>query len=582
MMTTTTVGRISARTLLLSALAAITLLSVLLLGAQTASAQQGVTWETGNVCTKNFVDPANCTAEDVRISNITPALNEVCLFAGDTASAYFTLTITTGAQTRYDIGMFIATDGGSALTGNACYHDFLQPPDVLNSDGTPLNPAGVGPFANYDGDACADTKQSSDAYYTTQVPVTVSCVDSDNDGVVDPVSTCTSWDNNSNTTCSTVAQAGPGTPAKCSCDTVPTGIKVYKGLDGGDLPDTYGTLFSNPSNGARHAIQDPTGSGSPKTQAGQVAIWLGNTVDYAWANPTDETTAGGFPDPDALGDDANNTDDEDGVAFLAPWDGGANGGKIRVFVNASGAGECTTGNTCTVAFWMDWDGNGAFNNTLFSSGGERYQFTLTNGTGISYDLVFDTPLTWSFDQLATRVRLYDNSSTTPISPLGLVTNGEVEDYLNPISTLSVTLNDFSAVCEASTPVITWSSASESDTQGYNLLRGLTPAGWNTQLNATMIPAQYPGSAQGGFYEWRDTTAQPDVEHYYWVQDVSLNGATGLNGPISITCMAPTAVGLNSLDANGSAASQVTWWAVALAMAATLAGLAIWRQRSMTR
>jgi hypothetical protein len=98
----------------------------------------------------------------------------------------------------------------------------------------------------------------------------------------------------------------------------------------------------------------------------------------------------------------------------------------------------------------------------------------------------------------------------------------------------------------------------------------------------MIPAQYPGSAQGGFYEWRDTTAQPDVEHHYWVQDVSLNGATGLNGPISITCLAPTAVGLSSLNTNGPTASSVTWWAVALAMAAALAGLAFWRQRSMTR
>jgi hypothetical protein len=357
---------------------------------------------------------------------------------------------------------------------------------------------------------------------------------------------------------------------------------LYKGIDGGDLPNSYGTLFSNPSNGARHAIQDPTGSGSPKTQAGQVAIWMGNSVDYAWTNPADETTAGGFPDPDALGDDTNNTDDENGVAFLAPWNGGVNGGKIRVFVNASAAGECTAGNDCTLAFWMDWDGSGAFDNNLFSSGGERYQFTLTNGTGVSYDLVFDTPATWSFNQLATRVRLYDNSSATPISPLGLVTNGEVEDYLNPIGTLAVTLNDFSAVCDAETPVISWSSVSEADTQGYNLLRGLTPAGWNTQLNATLIPAQYPGSVQGGFYQWQDTTAQPGAEYSYWVQDVAINGATGLNGPISVTCAAPTAVALSSLDAEGPAVSSLTWWAVALAMAVLVAGMTIWQQRAKTR
>jgi hypothetical protein len=572
--------------LFLAAAAIITLLAVLLVGAQTASAQQGVTWELGNFCVEDYRPGAVCTAEDVRIADISPALTDVCLTVNDTATAYFTLDIVTGAQTRYDIGLFVSTDGsvGGAKSGDSCYHDFLQPPAALNTDGTPLNPLGVGPFANYDGDTCADTKQSTAALYKTQALVTIACKDNDNNGVVDPISTCTSWDNNAADVCSNVKNAFPGTNSKCNCGlaTPNPPILLYKGIDGGDLPNSYGTLFSNPSNGARHAIQDPTGTGSPKTQAGQVAIWLGNSVDYAWTNPADETTAGGFPDPDALGDDSNNTDDENGVALLAPWYGGANGGKLRVFVNASAAGECTVSNTCTVAFWMDWDDSGAFNNTLFSSGGERYEFTLTNGTGVSYDLVFDTPATWNFNQLATRVRLYDNSSATPISPLGVVTNGEVEDYLSPIGTLAVTLNDFSAVCDAETPVISWSSVSEADTQGYNILRGLTPAGWNTQLNAALIPAQYPGSAQGGFYEWQDTTAQSGAEYSYWVQDVALSGATGLNGPISVTCMAPTAVGLNSLDAGGPAASSLTWWAVALAMAVLVAGVTVWQRWAKAR
>jgi hypothetical protein len=163
-----------------------------------------------------------------------------------------------------------------------------------------------------------------------------------------------------------------------------------------------------------------------------------------------------------------------------------------------------------------------------------------------------------------------------------MTNGEVEDYLSPIGTLAVTLNDFSAVCDAETPVISWLSVSEADTQGYNILRGLTPAGWNTQLNAALIPAQYPGSAQGGFYQWQDTTAQSGAEYSYWVQDVALSGATGLNGPISVTCMAPTAVGLNSLDAGGPAAISLTWWAVALAMAVLVAGVTVWQRWAKAR
>lgn len=583
-MTTSTTPNWSfvSRSLALAALVIALALVALLIGAQTASAQQGVTWDTGNVCVQDYRSGANCNSQDVKIASISPSLSDVCLFVGDTATAYFVLEIEPNATTRYDIGLFIATDGNSALSGDVCYHDVLQPAYTLDQ----IPPLGfqttnVGPYRNFDDDFCADVLQNDGVvYYRTQVQVTIDCVDNDNDGIVDPVSTCTSWDVNAQGTCSNISQAFPGTNPKCSCSDAPTGILLYKGLDGGDLPDTYDTLFT--SDGARHAIQDPTGTGTPETQGGQVAIWLGNTVDYAWANPTDETTAGGFPTPDALGDDANNTDDEDGVAFVAPWYIGANGGKIRVSVNASGAGECTVGNDCTVAFWLDWDNSGAFNNNLFSSGGERYQFTLTGGTGIAYDLVFDTPATWNGGQLAARVRLYDNSSAAPISPLGLVTNGEVEDYINPVGTLAVTLSDFSAVCDAQTPVISWSSISEFDTQGYNLLRGLSANGWDTQLNTTLIPAQYPGSTQGGSYQWQDTSALPDVEHYYWLQDVSFGGVTGLHGPISVTCMAPTAVGLSSLGAEAPAAGSLTWWAVALTMVVLFGVLTVWQQRVKTR
>lgn len=599
-MTATTVRHISAKSLILATLAAMGLLAALLVSAQTASAQYPNPQYAGpgNFCIDDAGYPggANCTANDTRISKISPTITEACLTANDTATAVFTTYLVIGASTRYDLGIYIASGQagtGNAEVGSACYKDVLQPVAALNAAGNPLNPAGTGPFKNEDGDFCGEANQGDPlatsnpggAIYKLQQAVTIYCNDADNNGVVDPISTCLSWANNENQyTCNgvTALVPGPGTTSKCNCQLVAPEppILLYKGIDGGDLPDTYGTLFS--SNGARHAIQDPTGTGSPKTQGGQVAIWLGSTVDYAWANPTDETTAGGFPSPDALGDDANNTDDEDGVAFLAPWYVGVNGGKIRVSVNASGAGECTAGNDCTVAFWLDWDNSGSFDNNLFSSGGERYQFTLTGGTGASYDLVFNTPATWSGGQLAARVRLYDNSSATPISPLGLVTNGEVEDYINPFGTLGVTLSSFSAACEAQTPTISWASVSEFDTQGYNLLRGLSATGWDTQLNTALIPAQHPGSVQGGSYQWQDTTAQSDVEYYYWLQDVSLGGVTSLHGPVSVTCMAPTAVGLSSLDAEGPAAGSLTWWAVALSLVVLVGGLTVWQQRLKTR
>ena len=33
-----------------------------------------------------------------------------------------------GSPDRYDIGLYLALDGGSALSGDSCFHDFLEPP----------------------------------------------------------------------------------------------------------------------------------------------------------------------------------------------------------------------------------------------------------------------------------------------------------------------------------------------------------------------------------------------------------------------------------------------------------------------
>jgi len=59
-------------------------------------------------------------------------------------------------------------------------------------------------------------------------------------------------------------------------------------------------------------------------------------------------------------------------------------------------------------------------------------------------------------------------------------------------------------------------------------------------------------------------------------------ASGLQGPISLTCLAPTAVSLSSLGANTPASSALTWWAAALAMAGLLLGVIIWQRQAQTR
>jgi hypothetical protein len=138
--------------------------------------------------------------------------------------------------------------------------------------------------------------------------------------------------------------------------------------------------------------------------------------------------------------------------------------------------------------------------------------------------------------------------------------------------LAVVLSDFSAVCEAATPLVSWTTLSETNVQGFNLYRGASADGWDTQVNSTLILSQSPGSTTGGSYEWLDTTATAGVTHYYWLQDVSLDGSTNEHGPASVQCNAPTAVRLNGLSAEGAAVGTSLVWVALLAAVAVVGGL----------
>ncbi len=129
-----------------------------------------------------------------------------------TFTADFTMPLT--AQARYDLGLYIATDGGGAdgaLTGQCA-------PNVVTAANSPT-------FINKDAapDICGDI----DAANTPQVirqTITTMCVDTNNDSKVN-LPWCTSWRQpGSNEVCdsATFTTAGafdayPGSPSKCNC-----------------------------------------------------------------------------------------------------------------------------------------------------------------------------------------------------------------------------------------------------------------------------------------------------------------------------------------------------------------------------
>lgn len=163
--------------------------------------------------------------------------------------------------------------------------------------------------------------------------------------------------------------------------------------DWGDAPDPpYPTLAS--SNGASHKILG--------------GFCLGSQID---------SEGDGIPDPNALGDDSNNLDDEDGVTFGAPLIPGQNGSCV---VTVTGI----PGQTYFLDAWIDFNGNG-----LWTDAGDQIAASapVVNGPNT---ITFAVPngIATGVDRIA-RFRL---STTGGLGIGGAANDGEVEDHEAPI------------------------------------------------------------------------------------------------------------------------------------------------------
>lgn len=76
--------------------------------------------------------------------------------------------------------------------------------------------------------------------------------------------------------------------------------------------------------------------------------------------------------------------------------------------------------------------------------------------------------------------------------------------------------------ETGTVVIQWTTESEVDNAGFNVLRSQKRTGEFKLINAQLIPGAGT-TAERNTYTWTDTTAKPNVVYYYQIEDVSLDG-----------------------------------------------------------
>ena len=104
--------------------------------------------------------------------------------------------------------------------------------------------------------------------------------------------------------------------------------------------------------------------------------------------------------------------------------------------------------------------------------------------------------------------------------------GDEDDYGTPNNrkgmVLPVELSFFRPTLEDGVVTVRWTTESELDNAGFNILRSDTRNGEYTQVNAEMIQGAGTTGERSN-YKWVDPTAKPGVVYYYQIEDVSFAG-----------------------------------------------------------
>ena len=287
------------------------------------------------------------------------------------------------------------------------------------------------------------------------------------------------------------------------------------------------------------------------------------------------------------------TDTDDGVTrnYSDSW----NDGQGEIYVTVTGP----AGQYACLNAWLDYsDGvtvpgtpdtpNGAFD------GNEHVVDNLSMQAGANQLVTFQLPggVMNGGSDYNMRVRLVPDPNndtncgdvTAAHQPAGgaqttgRADGGEVEDYTFNAGPLAVTLASFDAQSQPNHVLVSWETVSETGNAGFNLYRADSATAPQSLL--AFVPSQAPGSAQGHSYAWQDGDVVDGQTYWYWLEDIALNGATTLHGPVSVTFQTPTAVALTDMQASSSdTPTALPALLVLLATCAVLMTAAAARRRS---
>ncbi len=104
------------------------------------------------------------------------------------------------------------------------------------------------------------------------------------------------------------------------------------------------------------------------------------------------------------------------------------------------------------------------------------------------------------------------------------------EFLSHIARISLLVLMMIVLAACASPnVITWETASEVNTAGFNIYRGATEEGPWIQINESLIPPS-DDPLQGGQYEFSDDDADAGEVYFYLLEEVELSGSVNRYPP----------------------------------------------------
>ena len=489
----------------------------LLVGATTAPTSGLETSCPGSACClQDFTPGANCTANDLTfvLAGLGIA-DDGCVDANDTVSILLRAIVeNTTSQTRYDVGIWIATDGDpnadGALTG-MCAREILAPAsgvqDSLLCTDLDLT-CGAGPYYDADLDSCGDLRNQGsapDCGSTDDVtltgdgpctatdgmadasvldfatPVVFACNDSDLDGFAN-LDICLSYGNQpnqvdfggANSQCDSAAEIEPGTAAKCQCeDNFNTNIPAAD-LDlscscaGSTIPGGFTTCTLSYSSADLAGCTPDLGT-QERFRCGSTAYVRFN-ADY----------------------DENNLS----VASATTMSG-----------SASDDGAAVT-----------WDPASGFGTSNIIGEGESGNLVLR----------FDVDAMASAGTYSTAVStLWSNNpgfGASTVQPLSTTCSFSVGPTFAPVSSVA-------ARADGGGVWLSWETAGELESLGFEVERWQSAANGFAPVSTSAIPAL--GDGPGGHYRFYDVGAPVDGPSVYRLAALDRRGSRVLHGPFTV-------------------------------------------------